>query len=532
MGREGKLADRESYKDKALKTAAKGSVIVFFGMLFDRGFGYLTRLVLARGLTLPEYGLFFLATSILTIGITLAVNGFHGAVIRYVAYYLGKNDKKRLLGTIRSAFELGICLSIIVFLVMFFFAEAIASFFSGPELVPLIRMFSFVILSIAFLRIPIAVTMGLKTMKYDVFIKRVFKAVSTLIILLVLFFTGFGLMGAVYAYIIGYFSTAVLAYYFMRKKLKSVIGDYSAREPMARKLLTFSLPLVFSGIIWSILGHLDIIMLGMFKTLSDVGLYNIALPHAQLLLVIPPVLFALNFPIASYLYSKNKMNEMAGIYRTMTRWNLYLNFPVFLVIFSFPNEMIGFFFGQEFTINGIAAGVQMILAIGYFVYSFVALPRYIIIVLERTQLVFVNSIAVLVMNILLNLLLIPPYGLNGAAAATTLSFIFFYALNYVESYKISRSYLSGAHLFEWNMLKSLVVGVCAIAMARFIHSVFFVTNNMGFLFSATIFLVIYAALLFFMKGLQKDDVFLLEVLENRLGIRNKRLSKIINRFSH
>lgn len=519
---------KEEHKNRALGTMAKASVIVFIGAVIDRVLGYVTRIILARGLLPSEYGLYFLALSVLSLGITLATMGLTGAMTHYVAYFAGMGEKNKVVGAIKSAFRLSVPASLIVFAVIFALSDVISNVvFGNAELTPVMMGFSFIVLFAPTLRIALSVTVGMHTVKHDVMIRAVYRTVATMLFIVVAFLLGFGLMGAIFGYVFGTVTATALAVYFMRRKVSAVFGGWSGGTPMGRKMIGYSFPLMFAGFTWSLLSQVNTIILGILRDASDVAFYNIALSNAEIILIFIVTLTGLFIPTISSFLSKNMMHEIKGVYRTIFRWGFYLSFPFFLFVFVFPEEIIILLFGSNYGGGGMSGSVLRLLSVGFFIYSFARLSQSILGILERTNLVFLNAILALGLNVPLDVLLIPEYGIYGAGLATMLSFIFYCVLNFVESYK-----LLGMHPFDRNVIRSIVSGIASVVIVYYISITFLVPAGIfQLLLLFVILLVLYTILLLVFGGLQREDLAMLDIAEKRMGIRIKWLRKIVRLFS-
>jgi len=520
----------DGYKNKALKTMAAGSMIVFVGMMADRVLGYITRIILARGLAPSEYGMFFLALSFLSIGIAISVIGLPGALERYVAYYHGRGDSRRVRGIVNSAFRLSVPIAVAVFAVLFGLSDILSNdVFGNPGLSPLIKVLSFAVLAAPFIRLSLGTTTGFRKAKYEVMIRALFKSVLTLIAVVAALYFGFGVIGTGLAYMLGFVFTGILAFYFMSRLLNRMTGSERRSIPMKGKLLSFSVPLVFAGFVWNILSQADTIILGVFKSEIDVGLYHVVLPNAQLLLVVPVAIYYLLLPTISDLFAKNKKNDIKSIYKTVARLGFYFNFPLFLIVFVFPNEVITFIFGSNYLVGGMVGYAQSILAVGFFIYSFSRISNAVISLYERTGLWLLNAILTLGSNVLLDIILVPLYGVIGAAVATTISFIFFSILNIAEGFYISKPRM---HPFDWGILKSVFSGAVSIIIIYVLSISFLGMGNIiHFFIWVFAFFLVYAFVLVISGGLRKEDLRLLKLIERKLGLNVGWLFRIVDRFS-
>ena len=90
--------------------------------------------------------------------------------------------------------------------------------------------------------------------------------------------------------------------------------EVSGREKFKAKILSYSLPLMLSGILISITTWTDTLMIGHFRQASEVGIYNAALPTAQLIYMIPYVFMVLFLPVLTELYAKGKTEVLEGFF--------------------------------------------------------------------------------------------------------------------------------------------------------------------------------------------------------------------------
>ncbi|MPW38617.1 oligosaccharide flippase family protein [Thermococcus sp. 101 C5] len=158
---------------------------------------------------------------------------------------------------------------------------------------------------------------------------------------MVAIFIGLSFSGVIYAYFMSIVITCVaFAVYFIKKISFSV--KESDLDSMWKELLSFSIPLFIVAILGMIMGYTYTLMLGYFKTPDVVGLYNGVLPLAQLITVILGSSGFIYTPIVPGLYSKGLIEEMGRTYQILTKWIFSVTFPVFLVIFLFPETVLNF----------------------------------------------------------------------------------------------------------------------------------------------------------------------------------------------
>jgi O-antigen/teichoic acid export membrane protein len=415
-----------SNEHEHLKKITKGAMVVFIGIFIGRFFGYITRIIMARFFGADAYGLFSLASAVLGIAATIALLGIPTGLSRYISFYIGKKDLERVWGTVISGLKITIPFGIVMGFFVFLFAEEISiNFFKEVALTPLLQLFAIVIPLYVLLYILLASFRGFQNMKYKVIIEDLLKPSSTLLLVLLFFFLGYDIFGAVIAYSIGYLISCVVGFYLLLKLL-SVSGRLKSIQ-MGRELLSFSWPLIIAGYFWMVISWTDTVMLGIFWTVKDVGIYNVALPTAAMIFIVVDAFGYMFMPVISELYAKGKKVEIIQTHKSLLKWIFMINLSFFLVMVLFPDNVIGVLFGEGY----IDASLPLvILAIGYMISILGALSGQGIVMIGKTKLsliiVFIGSLS----NLIINLVLIPPFGMVGAAVVTSISFVLMSFLNF------------------------------------------------------------------------------------------------------
>jgi len=179
--------------------------------------------------------------------------------------------------------------------------------------------------------------------------------------------------------------------------------------------------MLISGSILLLMGNIDSFMIGIFSdNIADVGIYNIAV---RISTVTSIILFSVNSFVApriSELYSNNNYKELNSIIRNSTRIIFIFTIPFVCTLILIPKYLLSFF-GNDFIIGYKAL---IILSIGQFINAFSGSVGYIM-QLTNHEKSFQNIVIIaLLINILLNILLIPIYSINGAAFASMVSLVF------------------------------------------------------------------------------------------------------------
>ncbi len=504
-----KKEKRDKDEIKSLKTIAGGALIVFIGMIIGKFLGYIYTIIVARLGTEP-YGMLHLGYSFVSLLVTFSLLGFHNGILRFVPYYLARNDKAKVKGAITTSLKICIPLSIFLATAMFFFSDKIAIIlFHNEKLIPIFKIFSIMIPFTTIGTLFLYSFTAFQKIKYTILNREIIERVVRLGFTIFLLAIGFGIFGASVSYIISAFIVMIVSFFIFEKKVFSIFKTRVKAKHYPKEMLKYSIPLVSSAFLLFIIGWTDTLMLGFFKTVSDVGIYNAAHPTAALMFIVPAALTALFLPIITQFYSKKKFGEIKKVYGVVSRWIFYINLPILLIMIFFSQQIIQIIFGLDYLIG---ATTLSILVFGYMFFSLAHTSTGILNMAKKSNLVFITTSIFAVINIILNYFLIPPYGINGAAIATSFSFIIGSIIYFIFSYKVIKCWPLKKSYF-----KAIIASLIAILLISFLAKSFFpVISIYGFIIIFLLFLGVYILLLFLFKSFESEDKEMFHVLKKRL----------------
>ena len=403
-------------------------------------------------------GIFALAFTFLNIYVTIGKVGTETAFLRFCAEYRVKND----WGAIRAIYKKT---SIIVFFASVF--VSIAAYYSSdflaisvlkkPYMVLPLKIIALSILPFCFFILLSEGLRGFKKVK-EYMILRFVGLNFFSIVFLVLFSIPFVLryfsfvycnkdISPTIAYVLSGLIFSIITYYLWIKEFNLSAGN--ANNPKEKitffSLLSVSIPMLFSNSLFLIVGWADTIMLGIFKTATEVGYYNVASRIAKIIVIILMAINTIAAPKFAEFWGKKDIDGLVKIARQSTKMIFWATLPFFIFLIVFPGFVLSFF-GKDFTIASLCL---IILLIGFF---FNAISGSVGLILLMTgyqvfhqKIMFIGAL----LNIVLNYLLIPKFGINGAAFASAVSMIFW---NFSFGYKVKK--ITGRWIFYPNFLDS------------------------------------------------------------------------------
>jgi O-antigen/teichoic acid export membrane protein len=419
--------------------------------------------------------------------------------------------------------KISLPLSIVFALLFFFGADWLClHFFHNSDLTPVLRIFSlaipFWVLAINFM----SATIGFQDLRYRVYVNDLFQNIFKLIAIVALLALGFGVIGAAWGWVLAVIGMPFLAFFFLEKKVFPLFSSKVKAIPMERELFSFSWPLIFASVAGLITGWTDTLMLGYFSTATNVGIYNAALPTAQVLGVGSGAFAVIFMPVASELYARNRERDLRGIYSAVTKWILSIVLPGFLLMALFSHSVLRILFGSEFIIG---ASALSILAGSFFIRSLFGLSGALLQTYEKTKVLMVCSFCTAGANFILNFLLIPIYGINGAAIATGISVLLGSILGLFFVIRIAKM-----QPFRKSFFKPVIASLLSVSIVYGITKYLIgvsIPSLIGMLFA---FLALYLFLLLLFKSFEPEDLMIMRAIDQRLGTKSNWLRKIIQRF--
>lgn len=193
-------------------------------------------------------------------------------------------------------------------------------------------------------------------------------------------------------------------------ELRSTRWSYPIRE-----LLSYSTPMLVSTLVWLLMESSDAVLLGYFWNTEAVASFRTVLPVARLNQIVILSFSVLYTPLASRLYARKHNEEMADLYWQTSLWMTILTFPVFVMTFSFARAMTVGIYGERYS---DAVPVLILLSLGYYFHTSLGFNGVSLKIFRRLKYVVVIDIAAAIVNVAINLILVPRWGILGAASGT------------------------------------------------------------------------------------------------------------------
>jgi O-antigen/teichoic acid export membrane protein len=183
----------------------------------------------------------------------------------------------------------------------------------------------------------------------------------------------------------------------------------------AREVLGFTIPLLTSDLVYMTMNTSDVILLGHYGGATDVAAFRVIGPTAHLNQLVMTSFTLLFTPLAARMFARHDREGINQLYWQTAVWIAVLSFPLFALTFSLADPVTVTLFGERYESSAV---YLTLLSLGYYFNAALGFNGLTLKVYGRLRyIVSINILAALV-NVGVNIILIPRYGALGAAIGT------------------------------------------------------------------------------------------------------------------
>ena len=389
--------------------------ITFFASVVTLPLSFVITIALGRYLGAGDLGLYQMTSTIYWIAMLGATLGIPSAMIKYVAEF--KEDKNKFNQIVSSGVITSLFLGI-AFAALFYFSSGIfAGIFNMPGLSGLLKIlsliFPFAAVSVALL----GLLNGLRGMKKYA-TATIIHGILMVIVTVSLIYYGFGVSGAVIGFVLSQIGTCLFLIWVSKDYFEFMFGEYVTT---LKKMTRFGVQALGVNSLSTIEMKTDIILIGYLLTATDVGYYSVAISIAGLLLLVPQAIQRITYPATSEYWAKNNHSALNKMIDKSMKYSACILLPLALVFLFFGKEIVVLLFRQEFVYSILPL---QILLIGRVIRGSTLIPIGASLTgAGRPDLSLKIRAISVATNVGLNVLLIPIFGIVGAAIATATSAI-------------------------------------------------------------------------------------------------------------
>jgi O-antigen/teichoic acid export membrane protein len=422
-----------------------------------------------------QFGLFIIGFNIMELLSRFLTGGFGDAATFFSAKHLEQKERGEgaLYRSLFTVLLMPLLLSIFLATILFFLIDPIyAKFWSqhNEQLKTMIQGYVIVLPLMVLVKVPLQAIKGHMEMGWAVAIENTALPLFHLLLSLLFFVLDFSGQGLVWASVLSYGLLVPLSWYgfFRYYSLTKLLRHWG----FSRECLAFSWPQSFNMMMNYGLVKVDSIMLSAFLSADSVGIYTLV---AELMRSIRSAKTTFSGVYAPLVAKYKEQNNRLGIEHALwsiSRSTALLSIPLLVIIQIFFNDVIA----GPGSIWEFSIAIPWLLALGPMMSCFFGLAGNTLLMTGHTRLLLSNSLLLMGVNVLLNYLLIPQWGMLGAAWATALS-----GLGISITQVLQLRYFENIHFHYGKHLQVVLYALPFVLLALFLQSDFFVLSIKGVL---------------------------------------------------
>ena len=368
--------------------------------------GFIWTILMARYLSVDDYGIFGFATSLTGLLYVATELGLNTHIVRHIATdydsapkYLGNTIPLRGILSILTLF-----LALIILILM-----------NSNELVITVTLlFTIEVIIKSYINLFNGSFQAFEEAKYQG-IGNTLLNILLLIFILMAIFTDLGLIGIAISYIIANLIVLLYEYYVLNKHVTK--PKFELDTSFCKKIIIFSLPFAITSLLYTVYYSIDVIMLTNMVGNYATGIYNATYKLISVLTLFYSVYTAVIFPVMSKFF-KNDETMLIVSFEKSIKYLMLVMIPLAVGTVFYSLDIIQLIYGHKYD---VASSVLSIL-IWTVCLLFISGACNTLLNASHKELTVtkIYSIAA-VFNIVLNFFMIPYLSYNGAAITTVLS---------------------------------------------------------------------------------------------------------------
>jgi O-antigen/teichoic acid export membrane protein len=453
-----------------LATVARGGVINLVGVITNTICSFALVLVVTRGLATTGAGIFFESIALFSLLSTIAQWGSETGLVRAIPRYrvLGRTSDIRhsLVAGLAPVAIVGAVLGV----VMFVWAEPLSSLLTNgrhaEELAPVARVLAFFLPIGATYTVGLAATRGFGTMTPTLVIDKIARAIAQPVLAALVVAAGLSATALAVAWAspmaaglaLVFIWTGTLLRRWEREPSEGAESGIGARHTFL-EFWRFTAPRGLASVFAVAILWLDTLLLGALRSPAEAGIYAAATRYLVVGQFIGVAILQVVGPKLSELLAADDRGRARSVYAVSTAWLILCAWPLYLSMIIMAPALLSVFGGAY----GVAQTTLMILGAAMLVATAVGPVDMVLLMAGKSSWNLMNTLLALVVNVVLNLLLIPPFGMKGAAIAWAASIL---TNNLLPLYQVHRAF--GLHPFDRGWLVAASIITCAFGIVEVI----------------------------------------------------------------
>lgn len=405
---------------------ARNSTFLFFIHCCGIGLVFFSNYILVKSAGAANYGSYVYLFNLVYLLVSFCVLGLDTMLVRKTAIYIDAKRYPEFKGLLFFAFRIILISSLVVSLLF----KLISGFSITGSVAGKIDWFAFAFFSLFMLAVTAlsqVVLQGLRKIVWSQVGEKIFRPLILIILVAIFYYLqrAISLEKMLWVNVSSIAVTMLIALIICRKaigqKLKKITPVYNSKD-----WITASFTFFIADVLYNCNARISIFLLGMFQNQSNIGVFNIAMRISE---VVGFSLVIVNFvlsPVIAKLYANGETERLQQLVTRCARVTLFIGSLMVLGIFFFCKEILSLF-GEDFLVG---QNSLLMFCTGQFINILSGSVGLLLLMTGNQRFSIYGLAAGIVINLVLNLLLTPTYGITGAAIAATGSLVVWNLMTY------------------------------------------------------------------------------------------------------
>ena len=399
----------------------KESSFLLGGQLYFMAMNIVLTMMLTHLLSVEDFGRYVYAQSVIVMLSAFGFMGLQGAVTQFTAYHQGKNNSARMKGILfglgRDVLFFNTVLAAAVFLAGYYYGDLLLNK-EGVGILVAILALTYPMRGIT--GVIVSFFQGLRMMRFVAILQNVSEQTMRFFLLSVL------LLGALsnIHYLIGglaviFFMNMVFALFLYRRYVSGGIRKAVSDTIDRREIYGYALPLLLMNLSIVALSNLEVAMVGYLATLEDAAVYRVYKLAVFIILSMVSAITMSYHPTITRMIAAGDTNSLRILYHDVSRWMLYVGLAASFLLVTVGPLVAGTLFGPEYRIS--TPVTLVLLGLGVIIISASGPNAASLQAFGNTMVLAALSVLSIIALVGLGVILIPLYGIDGAAMAFVIS---------------------------------------------------------------------------------------------------------------
>lgn len=495
---------------------AKNSLFNFITTALNTSAMLIVCVVLARYFGTEKYGTYSFMMWFLSLAVLVTNLGVGNMTQRFIAEAMGQQNARVRKGIIQLSLVMRGISTLLASLLIIIFSGQLARSFNMPP-----AQTYFILVGVGLFPYMLTFTLanvfaGFQKYEYTSYVEMLISPFRVVLVIILIAF-GFGLREILVMYAAVWVAGLLFSFFLTNRlePLRDLFLPSLLNRSVRNEAIKYSLAAMgILGVDYFLWQNAEVMFLGIYRPVVEVGFYNIAYRIPSLLIVVIPfVLGQVLLPSVSEQFGKGDMEKIKKIYVTAARYLMVLSFPLATVGIALAAPIINVLFGSEYA---PAIVLMQIIFVPFALRGLIFAVSSIIYGIKEPGYLLKAGAVLVFMSIGLNLWLIPGHGAMGAAIATSIPrvialpiYIFF------VSRKIKTS---------WPMVDTVKIALVSVGvgLVAFVIQHYLENDILSICLSVPISFIAFVIALLVLGVVKADDLTILKRAEQRLPLPFRR----------